>query len=196
MRRFAQRHMYSNHDAIAVRDLGWPAPGCGSSGSSNGSVRNESSVILGVMGTPGSIASPMYPTPTQKRPLSPERGRLPRRSESQETGPPPLKRAREASPPPRDRERRERDRREPPPPPRRRHSPDWGRASPPRRGEPHSRGGDWDREPGHDERPPFPSLIGFFVSQLPLSGSFDGRLYTPLMNHLHDMQGRYSVWMI
>jgi cleavage stimulation factor subunit 3 len=173
MRRFAQRHVYSNHDAIAIRDLGWmPA---GSSGSSNGSLKLDNGLIS--MNSIGSLGG----NAVQKRPAtSPERGRsLVSRSASQDMGPPPPKRAREVSPPPRDRDRdrrdRDRDRRDMPPPTRRRYgSPDWGRGSPPRRGDPR---GDWDRDgPVHDDRANLnmPGPSSFFLTQLPPSSTFDG----------------------
>jgi len=77
---------------------------------------------------------------------------------------------------------RERDRREPPPTRRRYGSPDWSRGSPPRRGADGGYGrGDWEREvppgpggPPFDDRTGVPSLVGFFMSQLPVSSSFDG----------------------
>lgn len=178
MRRFAQRHTYSNVDAIAIRDLGW-MPGGASSGSSNGSLRHDSS--LGAMsGSSGIFGA----TSGQKRPASPERGKSGSgHSISQDMGPPPPKRAREVSPPPRDRDRdrrdRERDRRDMPPPPRRRYgSPDWGRGSPPRRGGDVPARSDWDRDgPGQDDRGPggTPGVATWFLGQLPPSSTFDGK---------------------
>ncbi|KIJ33188.1 hypothetical protein M422DRAFT_183517 [Sphaerobolus stellatus SS14] len=184
MRRFAQRHMYSNHDAIAVRDLGWMPPG---SGSSNGSVRNESSNNL--LSTPTSAVAQSFPGSTQKRPASPERSRPLGRSDSQDMGPPPPKRAREMSPPPPrrdadrgDRGRGDRERREPPPSRRRYGSPpDRNRGSPPRRGADGGYGrSDWEREtpaPAFEDRAAVPSLVGFFLSQLPTASSFDGPIF-------------------
>jgi cleavage stimulation factor subunit 3 len=181
MRRFAQRHVYSNHDAIAIRDLGWmPA---GSSGSSNGSLKHDNGLAVANSASASSLGG----VAAQKRPAgSPDRGKSGvSRSMSQDMGPPPQKRARELSPSLRDRERdrrdRERDRRDmPPPPPRRRYgSPDWGRGSPPRRGGDGHR--DWDRDSsGHDDRGAsgVPGLTSFFMNQLPPSSTFDGRLNT------------------
>lgn len=175
MRRFAQRHVYSNHDAIAIRDLGWMPSG---SGSSNGSLKHDNGVAPINSASTGSLGG----VAAQKRPAaSPDRGRSAvGRSVSQDLGPPPPKRAREMSPPPRDRDRdrreRERDRRDMPPPPRRRYgSPDWGRGSPPRRGgEGHPRG-EWDRDgAAHDDRSGVPGLTTFFLNQLPPSSTFDG----------------------
>lgn len=179
MRRFAQRHAYSNVDAIAIRDLGWlPGGTSGSSGSSNGSLRHENS--LSAVGSSGSLPG----NSVQKRPAtSPERGRTGiGRSLSQDLGPPPPKRAREISPPPRERDRdrrdRDRDRRDMPPPQRRRYgSPDWGRGSPPRRGsEAHGRS-DWDRDgSGTDDRTlgGVPPAVAWFLGQVPPAPSFDG----------------------
>lgn len=178
MRRFAQRHVYCNHDAIAIRDLGWmPAV---SSGSSNGSLKHDSS---GLAITNTASAGSLGGIATQKRPAaSPDRGRSGvSRSMSQDMGPPPPKRARELSPSLRDRDRdrreRERDRRDMPPPPRRRYgSPDWGRGSPPRRGGEGHRG-DWERDSsGHEDRgaPVIPGLSSYFMGQLPPSPTFDG----------------------
>ncbi|KAF8581991.1 Suf-domain-containing protein [Ramaria rubella] len=181
MRRFAQRHVYGTHDAIAIRDLGWMPP-AGSSGSFNGLLKNDSMGLTNITSS-GSLGA----TTTNKRVAgSPERRSTIDRSMSQDMGPPPTKRAREASPPPRDRERdrrdRERERRDMPPPPRRRYgSPDWTRGSPPRRGgEGHSRG-DWERESqGHEERTAatvVPGQVTFFLAQLPISSTFDGPVF-------------------
>ena len=182
MRRFAQRHVYSNHDAIAIRDLGWmPA---GSSGSSNGSMKHDNGLAATNLASSTSLGG----IAAQKRPAaSPERGRsVVSRSMSQDMGPPPPKRARELSPPMRDRDRdrerreRERERREMPPPPRRRYgSPDWGRGSPPRRGSDGHPRGDWDRDgSANDDRAAsfVPGLTAFFLGQLPPSTTFDGML--------------------
>ncbi|KAF8520032.1 hypothetical protein BU17DRAFT_89425 [Hysterangium stoloniferum] len=167
MRRFAQRHMYANHDPIAERDLGWIRQSAGISGSSNGSIKADNS-----FSTP-SFTILQTGSPQKRNAPSPERGRPPGRSDSQDRGPPPSKRPRELSPipPPRDRERRERERREVPPP--RRRSPDWNRNSPPRRANDR---GDWERDA--DDKPGVaPSMATYFLSQLPTAASFDGPVF-------------------
>lgn len=180
MRRFAQRHMYGNHDPIAERDLGYVRlpNGSGSSTSSNGSTKPDA--LAAVTSLPAPLPAIVAVQSSTKRPASVDRGRPNPYNEPPDIGPP-SKRPRELSPP-RDRERRDRDRRDGPPPPRRRYgSPDWGRGSPPRR-EGHSR--DWDRDSSsQDDRTLVPGPVSFFMGLLPPSGSFDGKaFFVCLMN--------------
>ncbi|GJJ07957.1 hypothetical protein Clacol_002164 [Clathrus columnatus] len=178
MRRFAQRHMYGNHDPIAERDLGYVRMpgGSGSSTSSNGSTKLETPAPAA-----SSIPTPVLQPPA-KRPTSSERGRPGPYSEPPDIGPPPpSKRARESSPP-RERDRRDRDRRDAPPPIRRRYgSPDWGRNSPPppRRGGDVGHSRDWDKDPSvHDDhRSVVPPPATFFLGLLPPHPGFDGPVF-------------------
>ncbi|KAF8528207.1 Suf-domain-containing protein [Hysterangium stoloniferum] len=181
MRRFAQRHMYGNHDPIAERDLGWVRSTPGSSKSGHGSIRQDLSSSMS-SGVTSSNVLAWSSTPSKKRPPpeSPEYGRTSgsRRAEGPDSGPP-SKKPREHSPlpPPRDRGRelRERDGRDGRPQPQQRYdSPDWARSSPPRRRDDEITRRDWEK--GSDSGD-VPNFIVFFMGQLPQSVGFDGPVF-------------------
>jgi len=158
IKRLAQRHIYLGTDAIADRDLG---VAFARRSSANGVGRNETAQSA----LPSSQNS--APTSSQKRPASPDfRKREDGRAGDYGGG---NKRVRAMSPPPgrgpdRDRDARwegpTRRRFSPPPPP----SGRGGRDLPPR---------SHDREE-EKPRPALPSILTWFLGELPNPSSFDG----------------------
>ncbi|KAL0948925.1 hypothetical protein HGRIS_009033 [Hohenbuehelia grisea] len=156
LKRFAQRYMYLGIDAIASRDLGVSmaratvAPTAAStSGNQLGRTESQASLAFN------------SPKTGHKRPSSPDHRNG--RDDGRKSDHAPLaKRQRAQSPPARDRDRDRWDG-----PPRRRHSPP---PVPPPRGRDRER----DRE---EERPPLPTILPWFLSQLPTAASFDGPIF-------------------
>ncbi|KAI8984849.1 hypothetical protein BD414DRAFT_489442 [Trametes punicea] len=160
IKRFAERHKYLNIDAIAVRDLGFvlgrqPARANGS----------------GTLGRADTLQSLMasQPKETPPAPSTSKRAPSPEHRRREESRPEyPSKRQRPASPV----RERDRDWREGRDGPRRRHgSPMWDRDrdGPPRRG--------FKDEREEDKGVVLPSVLSWFIGQLPTASSFDGPVF-------------------
>ncbi|KAI0052667.1 Suf-domain-containing protein [Auriscalpium vulgare] len=166
IKRFAQRHTYHSIDAIASRDLGVAmarqSSGSGSShGSSSSLGRTDTQQSFGsTIITP--TGSQQLPISSQKRASSPDHKR---RDDSY--GPASYKRARPSTPPPRDRWEGANHGR------RRYGSPSWEKDK-----EKDSPVGIRRVKDVEDEKPvSLPSVISWFVGQLPTPGSFDGPVF-------------------
>lgn len=162
IKRFAQRHTYLGTDAIAARDLGFAMaarqPAALGSTSTLNSIEKRTDSLFSL-----TSASHM-PTsqPPVKRTSSPDYKR--REGSARPDFGPPSKRQRPSSPPPRDRDRER-----------------W--EGPPRRrfGSPAGWERERDRELQHvkkdredDKASTLPTVISWFVGQLPSPASFDG----------------------
>jgi len=163
IKRFAQRHTYLGTDAIAARDLGFAM--AGRQPASNAISAAAASVLEK---RTESLQSLMHVPQSQppKRQASPD---LKRREDSVKPDfGPPSKRQRPLTPPHRDRERFD----GPPPPRRRMASPaGWEKER--------------DRELGHikrdrdeDKPSPLPTVLSWFVGQLPNPATFDGTCHS------------------
>ncbi|KAI0689097.1 hypothetical protein BC835DRAFT_1549432 [Cytidiella melzeri] len=168
IKRFAERHKYLGTDAIAVHDLGFVI----SRSNGNGSARSNAS-SLGRTETQQSIVSNLPTSQPQqsqgsvtKRPSSPDhRRRDESRGGSTDFGPP-SKRQRAGSPQQRGYDRGER----------------WERRK-------HGSPSPWDRERERDssarrpekereeEKSVIPPVLSWFISQLPMTSSFDGPVF-------------------
>ncbi|KAI6040984.1 hypothetical protein EDC04DRAFT_2989123 [Pisolithus marmoratus] len=163
IKRFAQRHTYLGTDAIAARDLGFamakPAAG-GNTATSVASLERRTESFQSM-----APASHVPQTQTSKRHSTPD---LKRREDSVKPDfGPPSKRQRPLSPP----RERDRDRSDGPPHRRRFASPaGWEKER--------------DRELGHlkrerdeDKPSPLPTVLSWFVGQLPNPATFDGPIF-------------------
>ncbi|KIO06747.1 hypothetical protein M404DRAFT_998863 [Pisolithus tinctorius Marx 270] len=165
IKRFAQRHTYLGTDAIAARDLGFamaarqPAAGGNAATSAGGLERRTESLqsMMPLSHVPQAQTSKRHSTPDLKRredSVKPDFG-------------PPSKRQRPLTPP----RERDRDRSAGPPHRRRLASPaGWEKER--------------DRELGHlkrdrdeDKPSPLPTVLSWFVGQLPNPAAFDGPIF-------------------